>query len=50
MRSEGNATLGAASGWSVWSGTPSPPETGYADPIDIDGIPLRDQVWFSLEW
>jgi GNAT superfamily N-acetyltransferase len=26
------------------------PETGYPDPIDIDGIPLRDQVWFSKEW
>ena len=25
------------------------PETGYPDPIDIDGIPLRDQVWFARE-
>jgi GNAT superfamily N-acetyltransferase len=23
------------------------PETGYPDPIEIDGIPLRDQVWFD---
>ena len=25
------------------------PDTGYPDPIDIDGIPLRDQVWFDRE-
>ena len=25
------------------------PETGYPDPIDIDGIPLRDRVWLSLD-
>lgn len=25
------------------------PETGYPDGIEIDGIPLRDQVWFALE-
>lgn len=25
------------------------PETGYPDPIDIDGIPLRDQVWFDRD-
>jgi ribosomal protein S18 acetylase RimI-like enzyme len=25
------------------------PETGYPDPIEIDGIPLRDQVWFGLD-
>jgi GNAT superfamily N-acetyltransferase len=25
------------------------PETGYPDPIEIDGIPLRDRVWFSLD-
>jgi GNAT superfamily N-acetyltransferase len=25
------------------------PATGYPDPIEIDGIPLRDQVWFALE-
>jgi len=25
------------------------PETGYPDPIEIDGIPLRDQVWFGME-
>lgn len=25
------------------------PETGYPEPIDIDGIPLRDQVWFDVE-
>jgi hypothetical protein len=25
------------------------PATGYPDPIEIDGIPLRDQVWFNLE-
>jgi hypothetical protein len=25
------------------------PATGYPDPIEIDGIPLRDQVWFGLE-
>jgi GNAT superfamily N-acetyltransferase len=24
------------------------PATGYPDPIEIDGIPLRDQVWFEL--
>ncbi|HEX4015574.1 MAG TPA: hypothetical protein VHX15_02470 [Frankiaceae bacterium] len=23
------------------------PETGYPDPIEIDGIPLRDRVWLS---
>ena len=23
--------------------------TGYPDAIEIDGIPLRDQVWFSLD-
>jgi hypothetical protein len=22
--------------------------TGYADDIDIDGIPLRDRVWLDL--
>jgi GNAT superfamily N-acetyltransferase len=25
------------------------PATGYRDPIDIDGIPLRDQVWFGRD-
>jgi GNAT superfamily N-acetyltransferase len=25
------------------------PATGYPDPIEIDGIPLRDQVWFGME-
>jgi len=25
------------------------PETGYPDPIEIDGIPLRDQVWFGMD-
>ena len=25
------------------------PATGYPDPIDIDGIPLRDQVWFGMD-
>jgi GNAT superfamily N-acetyltransferase len=25
------------------------PETGYPDPIEIDGILLRDQVWFDRE-
>lgn len=25
------------------------PDTGYPDPIVIDGIPLRDQVWFDRE-
>jgi GNAT superfamily N-acetyltransferase len=25
------------------------PETGYPDAIEIDGIPLRDQVWFGME-
>jgi hypothetical protein len=24
------------------------PETGYPE-IDVDGIPLRDRVWLSLE-
>lgn len=24
------------------------PATGYPDPIEIDGIPLRDQVWFGM--
>jgi GNAT superfamily N-acetyltransferase len=25
------------------------PETGYPEPIEIDGIPLRDQVWLGME-
>jgi hypothetical protein len=25
------------------------PATGYPEPIDIDGIPLRDQVWFGMD-
>jgi GNAT superfamily N-acetyltransferase len=25
------------------------PESGYPDPICIDGIPLRDRVWFSRD-
>ncbi|KAA0024739.1 GNAT family N-acetyltransferase [Antrihabitans cavernicola] len=25
------------------------PHTGYNEPIDVDGIPLRDQVWFDLD-
>lgn len=25
------------------------PATGYPDPIDIDGIPLRDRVWLSQQ-
>jgi hypothetical protein len=25
------------------------PSTGYPDPIHIDGIPLRDRVWLSME-
>jgi predicted N-acetyltransferase YhbS len=25
------------------------PRTGYPDPITIDGIPLRDRVWLSVE-
>jgi GNAT superfamily N-acetyltransferase len=25
------------------------PATGYPDPIEIDGIPLRDQVWFGID-
>jgi GNAT superfamily N-acetyltransferase len=25
------------------------PATGYPDPIVIDGIPLRDQVWFGID-
>lgn len=25
------------------------PATGYPDPIMIDGIPLRDRVWLSIE-
>ena len=25
------------------------PATGYPDPIMIDGIPLRDRVWLSME-
>jgi ribosomal protein S18 acetylase RimI-like enzyme len=24
------------------------PATGYPEPIEIDGIPLRDQVWFGM--
>ena len=24
------------------------PETGYPEPIEIDGIPLRDRVWLDL--
>jgi ribosomal protein S18 acetylase RimI-like enzyme len=23
------------------------PHTGYLEPIDVDGIPMRDQVWFE---
>ncbi len=23
--------------------------TGYPDPIELDGIPLRDQVWFGID-
>jgi ribosomal protein S18 acetylase RimI-like enzyme len=25
------------------------PETGYPDPILIDGVAIRDRVWFSME-
>ena len=25
------------------------PATGYPEPIEIDGIPLRDQVWFGMD-
>jgi hypothetical protein len=25
------------------------PETGYPDEVVIDGIPLRDRVWFDRE-
>jgi ribosomal protein S18 acetylase RimI-like enzyme len=25
------------------------PETGYPEPIDIDGVPLRDRIWLSLD-
>ena len=25
------------------------PATGYPEPIEIDGIPLRDQVWFGMQ-
>ena len=25
------------------------PETGYPDPIEIDGIPLRDAVWLARD-
>nr|WP_269781634.1 GNAT family N-acetyltransferase [Nocardia bovistercoris] len=25
------------------------PDTGYPEPILIDGIPLRDQIWFDRE-
>jgi GNAT superfamily N-acetyltransferase len=25
------------------------PESGYPDPIDVDGIPLLDRVWLSLD-
>lgn len=25
------------------------PDTGYPEPIVIDGIPLRDQIWFDRE-
>jgi L-amino acid N-acyltransferase YncA len=24
------------------------PQTGYPEPIEIDGIPLRDRVWLDL--
>lgn len=24
------------------------PETGYPEPVEIDGIPLRDAVWFGM--
>jgi GNAT superfamily N-acetyltransferase len=26
------------------------PEAGYPEGLEVDGIPLVDQVWFSLEW
>ena len=25
------------------------PATGYPDPIEIDGIPLRDRVWLAMD-
>ena len=25
------------------------PAQGYPDDLDVDGIPLRDRIWFSLE-
>lgn len=25
------------------------PETGYPEPVEIDGIPLRDAVWFGMD-
>ncbi|WP_157225103.1 GNAT family N-acetyltransferase [Nocardia thailandica] len=25
------------------------PDTGYPESVDIDGIPLRDQIWFDRE-
>jgi hypothetical protein len=25
------------------------PQTGYPEPIDIDGIPLRDRVWLAYD-
>ena len=25
------------------------PATGYPDPLEIEGIPLRDRVWLSRE-
>jgi hypothetical protein len=25
-------------------------EAGYPEGLEVDGIPLVDQVWFSLEW
>jgi GNAT superfamily N-acetyltransferase len=25
------------------------PATGYPEPIDVDGIPLRDRVWLARE-
>jgi hypothetical protein len=25
------------------------PHTGCPEPIDINGVPLRDQVWFDLD-
>jgi hypothetical protein len=52
MRSEGNATLGRVRIFRMDRVVRDvfTPEAGYPEGLEVDGIPLVDQVWFSLEW